>query len=300
MSIFDTLGPADWPRKRSSADARGMYRLIVLLCAKRSGSTAVFRMFQRHSACAIPHTDPDIDNFEPNFWNYAQLAIDGDDAPFRSRFGPDHPVIRGRVPRSAPEAFALWDEMHEAFGPVLFDKTPKLLTTTHGLDLLLAYRAQGRDVRLIALVRDPRDVVCSQYERWHRVVEGDSPRRRERAWVDAYRRLLTLRRSEPIPLFRYEDLVRAPALIAPTILACAGLHDEPDAYRHLHPVNLGRHTSPTLPELAAWSPGRAMCDLMAGFAYTIPENHEEHRLPASCPSPAQTTPGTRHTRHSCA
>lgn len=272
-----------------------MQRLIVLLCAKRSGSTAVFRMFQHHSMCAIPHADPCIDNYEPNFWNYAHQAIEGDDGPFRKRFGIDHPVIRGRVPHTPSDAFALWDEMHEAFGPVLFDKTPKLLTTPYGLDLLLAYRDSGRDVRLIALVRDPRDVICSQYERWHACVEGDSPQRRERAWVEAHRRLLELRRREPIPLFRYEDLARAPALVAPTMLACAGLPDEPQAYRHLRPVNLGRHASPTLPELASWRPGTAMCDLMARFGYTITEpcsaessrhvdTRDESPAPALCAS----------------
>jgi len=278
-----------------------MQRLIVLLCAKRSGSTAVFRMFQHHSMCAIPHADPGIDNYEPNFWNYAHQAIKGNDRLFRERFGVDHLVIRGRVPRTPSDAFAIWDEMHEAFGPVLFDKTPKLLTTPYGLDLLLAYRASGRDVRLIALVREPRDVICSQYERWHTLVEGDSPQRRERAWVEAHRRLLELRRREPIPLFRYEDLARAPALVAPTMLACAGLPDEPQAYRHLRPVNLGRHASPTLPELASWRPGADMCDLMACFAYTINEPLRE-RSPRHAatrnesPAPALCPPDRPHAR----
>ena len=246
-----------------------MRRLIVLLCAKRSGSTAVFRMFQAHSGASIPHPDPSIELWEPNFWNYASEAIAGNPARFCERYPRAHPVVRGRVPTRDEDAFEMWDQMHERFGAVLFDKTPKLLVEDGGLDLLLRYRALGRDVRLIGLVRDPRDVIASQFERWGGMVEGDSPKRRERAWVRAYERLEALRKRVPVAVFRYEDMSHCPASGASAMLACCGLCDEARAYAHIRPVSVGRYSTTTCRALQAWSPGDAMCRLMALWHYDI-------------------------------
>ena len=52
-------------------------KTILMLSAKRCGSTAVFKMFQNHPDVGVCYYDKNIDNWEPNFWNLAAEAING-------------------------------------------------------------------------------------------------------------------------------------------------------------------------------------------------------------------------------
>ena len=250
-------------------------RTIILFCLKRSGTTAIYRAFRDHQAVGIPHVDQTLQNWEPNFWNYAQDALQGEPGRFQERLARACPFLGPCEPRSADEVFELWDRIADHLGPILFDKTPSLILPGRGLDLLRQYRATGRDVRFLAVVRDPRDVIASQFELWSHLVEDDSPEQREATWVEGYEHLERLKDELNILTVRYEDLAANPAALMPQIYQHCGLEDTPDAYQHIHPVNIGRHRQTNSPAIARWTPGPAMCHLMARYGY------QEHPRKAS-------------------
>lgn len=243
----------------------GARRTIILFCAKRSGTTAIYRAFRDHPGVGVPHVDQTLDLWEPNFWNFAQDAIAGSPERFRERWRRAAPFLGRFEPRTEGEVFDLWDRIVDTLGPVLFDKTPSLILPGRGLDLLLRYRDLGRDVRFLAVVRDPRDVIASQHELWGHLDPEDTPARREARWVEGYRHLEALRRRLDIKLVRYEDLAADPGAHMPALYAHCGLEDFPETYRHIRPVHVGRHREGG--SLGGWMPGPGMRELMALHGY---------------------------------
>ena len=75
---------------------------------------------------------------------------------------------------------------------MIFDKSPQYLGNRKALELIREYQQLGNDVRLFAMIRDPRDAIASQYTLWRHHVEGDSPSRREQLWLEKYAHLETL------------------------------------------------------------------------------------------------------------
>ena len=231
-------------------------RSIILLCSHRSGSTALERIFSRHPDVGRCHVDPELPSWEPNFWNLAVEALDGDPSKLRARLADSLPFLE--VPERVTEdvVFALWDQLLARLGPIVFDKSPRYLSsyvafedppsrrlaTCLPIDLIQRYRARGNDVRLIAIVRDPRDALDSQVQHF----DGGDVRTlawRVPFWLDQYENLEALRRSDPsIPVFRYEDLVSAPHCYVPMLLAHCGLAIDPATWDHLRPVNVRRHS----------------------------------------------------------
>ena len=104
-----------------------MRKTIVMLSAKRCGSTAVFRMFQRHPDIGVCHVDQNITAWEPNFWNLAVAAIEGNPTKFIHRFSESHPFLRIPYRFSEDAVFRLWDDILETLGPAVFDKSPQYL-----------------------------------------------------------------------------------------------------------------------------------------------------------------------------
>jgi hypothetical protein len=249
----------------------GSFRTIILLSAKRTGSTALFRMFQRHPEVGVCHVDSAIDNWEPNFWNLAASAIAGDPQPFIDRFRQSHPFLTIRSPVDEEQVFALWDEILERHGPIVFDKSPQYLGNRPALDLLRRHMARGNDVRLFALIRDPRDAIASQYSNWGHLVDNDSPEGREEDWLRKYEHLEELQRTlGPIPLFRYEDLAAAPQCYAPMIFHHVGVRVEPATWEGIRPVNVGRHRRSRPSALRRWEHTERFREHLLRYGYFLP------------------------------
>jgi len=238
-------------------------RTIVLLSAKRTGSTALFRAFANHPDVGVCHVDQAIPNWEPNFWSLAADAIGGDPEPFRVRFSQSHPFLDGRVPTTAHEAFELWDRILAELGPIVFDKSPAYLLSPAGLGLLMRY-AQCHDVRIFGLIRDARDAISSQLDRFQGLVSGDSPAYRERIWLRRYSLLEMLRAASGIPIVRYEDLTAHPAKVMPRVFKYCGLESRPETWAHLKPVNVGRFNHP---RAKGWTPSPELFDHLRRFGY---------------------------------
>lgn len=240
-------------------------RTIVLLSAKRTGSTALFRVFQRHPAVGVGHIDQAIDNWEPNFWNLAAQAIAGECDPFMERMTAAYPFLGGVVPRSEDEAFELWDRVVAELGPIVFDKSPGYLCSRPGVELLMRY-AQSRSgcVSIFGLIRDARDAIASQLDRFRGLVEGDSPAFREKLWLKRYDLLEELRDRADIPIFRYEDIVADPDTVMPQIMEYCKLEPIAESWAHLRPVNVGRHRRESD---AWWTPSPALIAHLQRFGY---------------------------------
>ncbi|MFQ5400877.1 MAG: sulfotransferase [Anaerolineae bacterium] len=216
-------------------------KTIIMLSAKRCGSTAVFRMFQNHPDVHICHHDQGTSNWEPNFWNLAAKALEGEPKPLVERLRRTCPDVVSPKVWTEAAVFDLWRQIVDRLGPVLFDKSPQYLGNWPALALLHRFMVQGDDVRLFAFIRDPRDAITSQFELWGRRVKEDSPGRRERAWLDKYAHLERLQETMEIPLFRYEDFVAAPACYAPMLFRHCGVAHHPPVYAHLQPTSVGRY-----------------------------------------------------------
>jgi len=238
-------------------------RTIVLLCAKRSGSTAVFKMFQRHPDVGVCHIDQKIDNYEPNFWNLAVEAIEGNPELFIQRFKISHPFLNAPKKFTEENVFSLWEDILRKLGPVVFDKSPQYLGNKKAIDLLLKYKNRGKDVRIFGLVRDPRDTITSQYSLWKDVTKNDSLKRREMLWIRKYEHLNTLQ----IPVFRYEDFAIAPECYGRSIFAFAGVTNFPKAYSHVKPVNIGRYSVATNFKIRKWNPSKELWEYIQIYGY---------------------------------
>ena len=192
-----------------------MRKTIILLSAKRSGSTALFKCFQKHSEVKIPHSNQKIDNWEIQFWSLAVLALKGDFNPLQERLKKSFPKIDFKLKSEITEdnIFDIWNRILDDRGGVVFDKSPQYLGNNLALDLLKKYIYSGNNVKIISLMRDPRDTITSQYELWREFTEKDSLEKREKYWIKQYKHLEVLREKINIPLFYYEKISITPILI---------------------------------------------------------------------------------------
>ena len=249
-----------------------MGKTIIMLSAKRCGSTAIFRMFQRHPDVGVCHIDQDISNWEPNFWNLGAQAIAGNPQPMTERFKKSHPFLKIQGPVTEEHLFELWDSILDHLGPTVFDKSPQYLGNRTALGLIYKYKQLGNDVRVFSFIRDPRDAITSQYELWHSHVENDSPERREIAWLEKYKHLEELKNTfGDIPVFRYEDFSKSPSTYVPQLYKHCGAKDIPDTYTHISPVSVGRYSASINLKIREWNMGQDFKNHLIKYNYKTPQ-----------------------------
>lgn len=247
-------------------------RTIILLSAKRCGSTALFHIFQKHPDVSICHHDRNIVIWEPNFWNGAARAIEGNPQPFIQRLSQSLPSIRPPATFTQDTIFRLWEEILSKHGPIMFDKSPQYLSDYPALDLLHRFHQAGNDVRLIGMIRDGRDSISSQFERWSKPGKDDSPEIREKHWLKKYAHLMELPAMfGRFPLFRYEDFALAPQFYARTMFEHCGLPYHADTVSHIHPENVGRYSISTDPMIRRWKMSAEFIQHLRDFGYPVPQ-----------------------------
>jgi len=245
-------------------------KTIIMLSAKRCGSTAIFRMFQKHPDVGVCHINADIANWEPNFWNLGAEAVQGYPDKFLARFKESCPFLN--FPKSFTEEtlFSLWDNILEELGPIVFDKSPQYLGNKAAFELLARYMEMGKDVKFFSIIRDPRDAITSQYELWKK--EGDSPKKRELLWLNKYHHLEYLQKNfADIPIFRYEDFALATSFYAPMIFKHCGIADIPETYEHIRPTSIGRYSASLLQDVRNWRFSDKLVSHLKKYGYRNPQ-----------------------------
>ncbi len=254
-------------------------RTIILLSAPRCGSTAIFRIFQKHPDVGICDEDPTVFNCEPHFWSLAEKAIAGKPEKLEKKLHQTLPSISLPEKYTEKTVFALWDSILEAQGPIVFDKSPYYLGNRRAMELLHRYIQRGNVVRMFAMIRDPRDAITSQYELWASQFKIASPATRERIWLDQYAHLEELQmRIGYIPLFRYEDLAAAPACYVPMIFKHCGIRDFPYTYKHIMPVSVGRKSASLFPKVRRWKISESLKKHAEKYGYMYSEDKVMKRM----------------------
>lgn len=243
-----------------------------MLSAKRCGSTAVFRMFQKHPDVGVCHVNQEIENWEPNFWNLAALAIDGYPLKFINRFTESHPFLKIPEIFTEDSVFEMWNSIIETLGPVVFDKSPQYLGNKKALELIYEYRNRGNDVRIFAFIRDPRDAITSQYELWNSCVENDSLEKREVHWLSKYTHLEELQTTYGhIPVFRYEDFSSVPNCYATMIYEYCGISSLRETYDHIKPTSIGRYSASLNRKIRRWCFSVEFVKHLSKYGYKTPQ-----------------------------
>ena len=209
-----------------------------LMCSERSGSNLITRMFDAHPDCCGPSPTHLVRILAENRGRYGDLSADG---PWRELCSDAAEILATKVGRwqrewtaadlqravprrslAAPLRTVFAAEAKSAGKAHLFIKENHLHRS-----LPLVQRAFP-GARIVAMVRDPRDMALS----WQQsdVLRGGVVRaaRVWRADQDALLQVLNcLVRGRDIHLLRYEDLVSAPGPTLDAACAFVGLPPDP-------------------------------------------------------------------------
>jgi len=250
---------------------------IICLAAKRSGTSATHRIFVSHPQAKIINPDQDINNNEPNFWNYAMTVLDDpeqivddhdnmvdvkDNLTAYERFVLQLGIIAPHisVPAVLTEeiVFDLWDDITNHYGPICFDKSPRYLEDIRTLELIYKYKESGRgEIRFFGIMRAPWDVITSEVQLWEHILAFGTPQYHEQEWLTYYKNFEKVQAKygvENVPLFYYEQMSNFVDLHLPRLLKHCGLDDIPESYSQFYPVSIGRYYKSPNPRVLAWEP----------------------------------------------
>jgi hypothetical protein len=215
-----------------------------MLSAKRCGSTAIFKSFQKHPNVKICNENQKIENYEIQFWTNAIEAINGNYLPLKNVLKNSFPTLDVSKfednKLSKKKIFDLWNYILEKRGPILFDKSPQYLGSKAAINLILEYKLAGNDVRLFSLIRNPRDAISSQHELWKEYTNEQNLLKREIDWLNNYKNLEEINKIINIPLFYYEKIANNPEYYFSEIYKFCEIDFEKTSFSHFKKVSINR------------------------------------------------------------
>jgi len=249
-----------------------MKKLIIMLSAKRCGSTAIFNLFQKHVNVKILHKDQYINNWEPQFWLYASKAINGDVLDFKNRvlksLGFEKKFSKKQYDEDT--IFKIFDKIFDVYGPVIFDKSPQYLGSKDSLDLLNKYVGLRDDVNLVifAFIRNPLDAITSQHELWKHYTKEISLEEREESWLKKYEHLEKIQKDFNIKLYKYENFCLEPKKYTKDLMNYCGLSFYNELCSHLKAKSLGRYSLTPYRSIRNWKISIELEEHMKKYGYS--------------------------------
>lgn len=219
-------------------------KTIIMLSAKRCGSTAIFNSFKKHPDVKICNEDKKIENYEIQFWTNAIEAINGDPSNLIEVIKKSFPTLNiekfEKTRISKKSIFDLWNYILENRGPILFDKSPQYLSSKAALDLILEYKNEGNNVKVFSLIRNPKDAITSQHELWQEYTQEENLINRESDWLHKYKNLELIDKSLKIPLFYYEKIANDPEYYFSEIYKFCEIAYVKTSFSHFKKVSINR------------------------------------------------------------
>ena len=249
-------------------------KIIIMLSAKRCGSTAIFNLFQKHPKVKILHKNQNIDNWEPQFWLYAYKALSGkinDVNQFNNRLISTLNFKDKELYQKYDEKkiFDIFDKILIKFGPVIFDKSPQYLGLIDSIYLLKRY-IQNRpniSLKLFAFIRNPLDAITSQHELWKDYTKEESLNEREQNWLLKYNNLEKLKTNNNIKLFKYEKFCKSPEKNTMMLMEYCNLEYHKNLCSHLKLISDGRYLVSPFRNVRNWKIGRELLEHMIKYGY---------------------------------
>lgn len=209
-------------------------RCIIILSEKSSGSSALQRLLVDHCGAKCVTRTRHFEN-ETLYWVKAAAVLDRPQTPMVNSEVPFLPEraradLRTLLGENVPDfdlprddekmIFEGWRALCAAFSPVFIEKSPHHICQYEALSLLETEIIEGHGIeyRVVGLIRNPMDVIYSQFLRW-----GSSPWRLEKQWLQAYRNLQGLKQKlgDRMTIVRYEDLADSDSAASDVVSFCA-------------------------------------------------------------------------------
>jgi hypothetical protein len=207
-------------------------KCIIILSSKSAGSTACQKVLTKYAqAKHIKYTRHNEQ--ETLFWTKAasilglrQEDMPESEIPLTADFAKSDLQIfinnnlNTHIQLNTKEdIFKAWDMLCKEFGPIFIEKSPHHLFQKSAIQLIQECIIQSKNVDylLVGLVRNPMDVIYSQYKRW-----GFDPNLCEYTWIQTYNNLLSLmsRLTNNLVILKYEDMVFKSESIARIFYFC--------------------------------------------------------------------------------
>jgi len=254
-----------------------MKRTIIMLSAKRCGSTAIFNSFQKHPQVNICNDNQKISNHEIQFWTSAVKALNGDISVLSKILKDSFPSLNCEnflgPDLSKKKIFDLWNYILENKGPILFDKSPQYLSSKSALDLIFEYKSLGHDVKIFSLIRDPKDAITSQYELWKEYTKEQNLNEREQDWLNKYKNLELLNKFHDIPLFYYEKIANNPEHYFSKIYDYCNIKFYRESFSHFKKVSINRYNLTFNKKVTSWNWSIEFENHLKKYNYSKLENH---------------------------
>lgn len=221
------------PTENSVTKAQSGCKCILILSEKSSGSSAFQNLLAKFAE--IRHVD--ITRHGENetlYWTKAASVLGMPQRKMVDSEVPIHPdraaadlfsILADNVPGFEPQLgnkaglFEGWRRLCMHYAPVFIEKSPHHLCQWSALELIIDCTETIVDVDflIVGLIRNPMDVVYSQFQRWR-----SRPEQVEQQWSTAYRNLLELqkRNSQRLVIIRYEDMVKSLSVLTPVFEFC--------------------------------------------------------------------------------
>ena len=249
-----------------------MKKIIIMLSAKRCGSTAIFNLFQKHSDVKILHKNQKIVNWEPQFWFFASKAINGESKEFNERvldtLNLEKNFIKDKY--SEEDIFNIFNLILDKYGPTIFDKSPQYLGSKESILLLMKYKKKNPEIKIIifAFIRNPLDAITSQHELWRHYTKENSLVERERDWLNKYKHFEEIKKDLNIKLYKYEEFCSDPKNYTKNLMEYCELNYSDDLCSHLEKKSSGRYFITPFKSIKNWVVGKDLLKHMEKYGYS--------------------------------